>query len=120
MKFFADHCVSNSVVETLRNAGHEVVRLKEHLPVEMEDSVVIAKAQELDAILLSLNSDFADIVAFPPAKFKGIVALLMRNRPALTGTLMKRFLSYMELHPSPDHYQGKLIWVEPGRIRVRI
>ena len=120
MKFFADHCVSNSVVEILRNAGHEVVRLREHLPVEMEDSVVIAKAQELDAILLSLKGDFADIVAFPPARFKGIVALQMRNRPGLTGPLIKRFLSYMESHPSPDHYWGKLIWVEPDRIRVRI
>lgn len=119
MRFFADHCISNSVIQALRDAGHEVARVQEHLPVESEDSVVISKAQELSAILLSLNSDFADIVAFPPSKFKGIIAIQMRNRPGLTGALMKRFLSYMELHPTAGHYAGKLIWVEPHRIRVR-
>lgn len=119
MRFFADHCVSNSVVHTLRSAGHEVVRLRDQLPVESEDSVVISKAQELNAILLSLNGDFADIVAFPPSKFKGIIAIQMRNRPGLTGALMQRLLTYLESHPAADHYTGKLIWVEPHRIRVR-
>jgi len=119
VRFLADHCVSNSIIQSLRDAGHEVHRVGKHLPVESEDFSVIDKAQELSAILLTLNGDFADIIAFPPFKFKGIVALQMRNRPQLTDTLMKRFLSYLELHPSPDHYRGKLIWVEPGRIRVR-
>ncbi|MGH9786891.1 MAG: DUF5615 family PIN-like protein [Terriglobia bacterium] len=119
MKFFADHCVSNSIIQALRDAGHQVDRLGEHLPVESEDSLVIGKAQELKAILLSLNGDFADIVAFPPSNFCGIVAFQMRNQPGLTSALMERFLGYLELHPSADHYRGKLIWVEPGRMRVR-
>lgn len=37
-----------------------------------------AKAQEIDAIVLSLNGDFADIVNYPPKNYKGIVALQMR------------------------------------------
>ena len=41
--------------------------------------LVIAKAQEIDAILLSLNGDFADIVNYPPTNYRGIVALQMRN-----------------------------------------
>jgi predicted nuclease of predicted toxin-antitoxin system len=36
--------------------------LRDVLPVESADALVIAKAQEIDAILLSLNGDFADIV----------------------------------------------------------
>lgn len=106
-------------MQALRDAGHEVFRLQEHLPVESEDSDVIAKAQDLGAVLLSLNGDFADIVAYPPSKFQGIVAIAMRNRPSLTVALMKRFLSYLELHPSAGYLRGKLIWVEPDRIRVR-
>ena len=119
MRFFADHCVSNSVVQSLRNAGHEVVRLRDQLPVESEDSIVIAKAQELDAVLVSLNGDFADIVAFPPSKFKGIVALQMRNQPQLSGALMNRLLSYLRMHSSTDHCRGKLIVVEVDRVRIR-
>jgi hypothetical protein len=32
-------------MHTLREAGHAVVRLREHLPVEFPDANVIAKAQ---------------------------------------------------------------------------
>ena len=78
LRFLADHCISNFTVQTLREANHEVVRLKEILPVESSDAVVIAKAQEFDATLLSLN-DFADIVTYPPKNYKGIVAVQMRN-----------------------------------------
>ena len=69
LRFLADHCISNSIVQTLRGANHEVVRLRDVLPVESSDAVVIAKAQEIDAILLS-NSDFAEIVSYPPENYK--------------------------------------------------
>jgi predicted nuclease of predicted toxin-antitoxin system len=62
LRFLADHCISNTIVQTHRDAAHEVLRLRDVLPVESPDSVVLAKAQEIDAILLSLNGDFADIV----------------------------------------------------------
>ena len=80
LRFFADHCVPNAVVSALRAAGHEVAVLKEHIPRDSDDSVVIAKAQELDAVLMSLNGDFADIVTYPPRNYKGIVALQVLNR----------------------------------------
>jgi len=81
LRFLGDHCISNFIIQTLREANHEVVRLRDVLPVESSDDVVIAKAQEIDAILLSLNGDFADIVRYPPSNYKGIVALQMRNHP---------------------------------------
>ena len=62
LRFFADHCVPTSVIKTLQDTGHEVFRLKDHLPVDSPDHRVISKAQELDAVLISLNGDFADIV----------------------------------------------------------
>ena len=68
LRFLADHCVSNSTVQSLREAHHEVLRLKDVLPVESSDTIVIAKAQEIDAILLSLNGDFSHIVNYPPTK----------------------------------------------------
>ena len=51
--------------------------LEDLLPVDSSDAVVIAKAQEVNAILLSLNGDFADIVTYPPRNYRGIVALQM-------------------------------------------
>lgn len=48
LRFFADHCVSNFIVKTLRDAGHEVFLLKEHIPADSPDPLVISNAQELD------------------------------------------------------------------------
>jgi predicted nuclease of predicted toxin-antitoxin system len=62
LRFLADHCISNTIIRALQDAAHEVVRLRDVLPVESPDMIVIAKAQEIDAILLSMNGDFADIV----------------------------------------------------------
>ncbi len=119
LRFFADHCVSSLIIQSLEEAAHEVLRLKDHLPVESPDSKVIAKAQELDAILLSLNGDFADIVAYPPSQFKGIVALQILNHPEITPRLTERLRTYLLAHPRMADYRGKLIVVEVDRIRIR-
>ena len=59
LRFFIDHCVPTFVVQSLQSDGHEVLVLRDCLPVNSDDDLVIAKAQELDAILLSMNGDFA-------------------------------------------------------------
>ena len=81
LRFFADHCVPTSVIQALRDAGHSVFLLRDHIAKDSEDGAVVTKAQELDAILVSLNGDFSDIVTYPPAKFQGILALQVRNHP---------------------------------------
>jgi predicted nuclease of predicted toxin-antitoxin system len=119
LRFFADHCVSNEIIHALRGDGHEVLRLKDLLPTESPDALVITKAQDLDAILLSLDGDFADIVAYPPASFKGIVALQVLDHPEATGALIERLVAYLMVHPAEEDYRGKLIVVEPHRVRIR-
>ncbi len=119
LRFFADHCVSNLIIHSLESAGHQVLRLKDHLPVESPDSAVITKAQELGAILLSLNGDFADIVTCPPGQYQGIFALQVLNHPEITPHLVERLKTYLGLHPDTEHYRGKLLVVEVDRIRVR-
>ncbi len=47
LRFLADHCVSNSTVQTIREANHEVLRLRDVLPVESSDMVVVSKAARL-------------------------------------------------------------------------
>jgi predicted nuclease of predicted toxin-antitoxin system len=62
LKFFADHCVPTSVIQSMRDAGYQVLRLKDRLPQDSSDPIVISEARELGAILVSLNGDFVDIV----------------------------------------------------------
>jgi predicted nuclease of predicted toxin-antitoxin system len=119
LRFFADHCIANQVISALRAAGHEVLRLKEYMPTESPDRAVIAKAKELGAILLSLNADFVDIVAYPPGQFGGIVALQIRDHPEITPAILHRLLLYIAAHPHQEDYRGKLLLVEAHRLRVR-
>jgi predicted nuclease of predicted toxin-antitoxin system len=119
LRFFADHCIPNLVIQTLRTGGHEVLILKEHVPRDSVDAVVIAKAQELEALLVSLNGDFADIVTYPPSNYKGIIALQVRNHPEVIPALMQGLVKYLSAHPEMRNYQGQLFLVEAHRIRIR-
>jgi len=119
LKFFADHCISNFIIQSLENAGYKVFHLKEHIPADSPETVVISKAQELDSILISLNGDFTDIVSYPPDQYKGIVALQVRNHPEIIPQLLTRFTDYLSVHPGMDNYKGKLLLLEVHRIRVR-
>ena len=119
LTFFADQCVPSSVVRRLREAGHVVLILKEHIPPTSIDPIVIAKAQELGAILVTLNGDFSDIVTYPPRNYQGIVSLQIRNHPEAINLLMDRLIAYCSQYPEPVHYEGKLLLVESHRIRIR-
>jgi predicted nuclease of predicted toxin-antitoxin system len=119
LQFLADHCVPNSVIQTLRDSNHDVLRLRDILPVESPDAIVIAKALDLGKILLTLNGDFADIVTYPPSKYKGIVALQVHNHPEIIPRLLARLNAYLSAQPSMEDYRGKLFVVEVNRIRIR-
>jgi predicted nuclease of predicted toxin-antitoxin system len=119
LRFFTDHCVPNAVIQTLRAAGHEVLILKEHIPRDSDDPIVIAKVQEMEAILVSLNGDFADIVTYPPSRYKGIIALQVKDHPEVIPALMQRLMTYLSTHPEMSDYEGQLFVVEAHRIRIR-
>ncbi|GEM_PF-3088037 len=75
MRFFDDHCVPESVAEALETKGYEVFRLRNQMATDAPDDEVIEKAQQIDAVLLSLNGDFSDIVRYPPSDYGGIVSM---------------------------------------------
>jgi predicted nuclease of predicted toxin-antitoxin system len=118
LKFFADHCVPTSVIHGLQEAGHTVYCLRDHLAVASSDEVVIARAQQVNALLVSLNGDFSDIVRYPPAHYKGILALQVRNHPEIIPPMMTLLRGYLSQHSDPSHYHGKLFLVEVHRIRI--
>jgi hypothetical protein len=73
----------------------------------------------LDAILLSLDGDFADITTYPPSEFKGIIALQVKNHPEVIPALMERLMEYISGRPELADYRGKLLIAEVHRIRIR-
>ena len=44
LRFFADHCISNAIIDHLNLQGHEVLRLRDYIEPESPDRLVIARA----------------------------------------------------------------------------
>ena len=107
------------MLELLRETGHEVLLFQNYIPIDSSDEEAIAKAQELGAILVSLNGDFADIVTYPPTNFRGIISIQLRNHPEIINALVQRLSKYLLAYYDMEHYKGKLLIVEIDKIRVR-
>jgi len=119
IRLFMDQCVPRSVTESLRNTRHTVDLLRNYLPIDAKDDDVIACAQGLSAVLVTLNGDFANMISYPPAKFGGIIALQVKNHPESLPAIVMRLLTYLGEHPDRQHYAGKLLLVEAHRIRIK-
>jgi len=118
LSFFADHCVPNSVISKLRNKGFTVLKLRDFLPVVSPDELVIQKAQELEAVLLTLDGDFSNIINYPPPNFGGIISLQIKNHPETIHLITDKLINYLNTYPEAGHYRQKLLIVESYRIRI--
>lgn len=118
LKIFADHCLPNSLIESLRKDGHEIVRLRDQLPTHSPDILVILKAKEINAILISLNGDFADIINYPPKDYSGIISLQLKNQPGLMAKLLPKLRNYFNQYPDMKYYKGKLFIFDVHRVRI--
>ena len=119
LRFLADQCVPAEIIDALQRHGYDTVRVRDVISPRSPDPVVLAKAQELDCILLSLNGDFSDIVTYPPSRYRGIIAVQLHNHPEVIPALMTRLVSYLRAHTDPADYTGILLIAEPHRIRIR-
>ena len=81
LRLLADHCISKAIIDAILEMGHDVVRLKDVLPPDSADPLIVTRAKEIDSILISLNGDFADIITYPPNAYEGSIALQVKNHP---------------------------------------
>ena len=116
MSIFIDHCVPRKFHRLLQEWGYSSILLQEHLPVDSPDSDVLQTAQTLDAVLLTGDLDFSNILDYPPTDYVGLI--VMRYEPdqetAIIATL-KQLLS--DLYR--DDLRHVLVIAEPTRYRIR-
>ncbi|MFH1609073.1 MAG: DUF5615 family PIN-like protein [Candidatus Bipolaricaulota bacterium] len=78
-RFLADECTYTETIEFVRGLGFEVIRIQDLGLREAPDPVILAKAQELDCVLLTNDQGFGDIRLYPPSDHKGIVVLKLAD-----------------------------------------
>ena len=84
MLFKLDENLGNRGLARLREAGYDVMTVREQRLNGQPDSRVIDVCTTEKRCLITLDTDFADTLTYPPEKYAGIVLLRLPKKPALS------------------------------------
>lgn len=100
----------------LQEWRYEATLVTDHIPGDSPDTNVIALAGQLDAVLLTVDLDFANILDYPPADYGGIMVMRYRieDESELDATLQSALADLYR-----DELRQVLVIITPGRYRVR-
>jgi predicted nuclease of predicted toxin-antitoxin system len=116
VKFKTDENVPLSVARRLRIAGHDVLTVRDQSLTGRSDSDIAKICTAEGRAIVTEDLGFADIRSYPPKDHAGIILLRMPSPDRYSaGRLIELFLTQF----TADSLHGKLIIVEPGRMRIR-
>ena len=114
MNFVADEGVDRPIVLALRAAGHHVTWIAEQAP-RMPDPEVLRLASEGDAVLLTNDKDFGELVFRRRLHTSGVVLLRLAGLP--------NEVKAAAVVAAIDVYAERLIRafavIEPSAVRIR-
>jgi len=116
MNILLDHCVPRRYLHLLQDWGHDAILMVSYLNSDAPDPDVIELASKLDAVLLTIDLDFANILDYPPASYTGILVLRYKAiEEAELDTSLKTVLTDL----SREDLRGALVIVTTTRYRIR-
>ena len=114
MKFLADESVDKPVVDRLRSEGYQVLYILEIAP-GIPDEHVIQRANEEEALLLTADKDFGELVFRQRRLTQGVVLIRLAGlSPQRKGELTVKAIQEHETE-MPQHFTV----ITPGMIRIR-
>lgn len=115
MRLKLDENVDPRSVAILRTAGHDVATVPDEHLSGRPDAAVEAICRMEARCLVTLDLDFANVLAYPPERYSGLV-VLRHPKPTAAGLLnLVRQLAALLAQHNPEQ---RLWIVEPGRLRV--
>jgi len=116
MRFLADMGVSHRTIKWLRDAGHDVVHLRDQGLHRLPNGEIFAKAVSEARIILTFDLDFGEIVALSHGQRIGVVLFRLNN----TATpFLNRRLAAVLADAEAALNEGAIVVVEDSRHRVR-
>jgi len=116
MKFFADHCAYSVTVKFLRALGYKVETAKEAGLEVAEDTEILQHARDTDAVLITNDLDFANIILYPPSSPMSIIVLKISKA---TIPQVHAVLRHMLKDIPSDRFRGALFVIDHNKYRVR-
>ncbi len=116
MRFKLDENLPAGAARVLADAGHDVsTALQEQLGGKPDAQIAETCKREQRA-LITLDNDFGNIQAYPPAEYSGLVVLQLAQQDTLNIlNLLIRLIERFEREP----LSGRLWVVEAHRVRIR-
>lgn len=108
--------ISPVTVATLRAYGHEATHLREEGLHRLPDSDILAKARTEQAIVLTHDLDFGELMAASRAPLPSVIIFRL---PDMRPTNVNRHLLSIIVHYADELAQGAILSVTEKRVRVR-
>jgi predicted nuclease of predicted toxin-antitoxin system len=115
MKFKLDENLSPSLSSLLVVSGHDAHSVTQQALGGQPDHRVIEVCRREGRALITLDLDFANIQAYPPTAYLGIIVLRLATQDNLTAeAAVRRLVAFLAI----EEPQGALWIVENDRIRI--
>jgi predicted nuclease of predicted toxin-antitoxin system len=114
MNLLADEGVDRPIVEQLRLEGHRVLYIAEMSP-GIDDDAVLAQANTDDALLLTLDKDFGELVFRQNLIHAGVVLIRLSGLQATT----KAQLIAAVMRDRGEELRDAFSVITPGSVRIR-
>jgi predicted nuclease of predicted toxin-antitoxin system len=116
MQFKIDENLPAEAIDILREAGYDAVSVLDQGLGGKPDHEIAKICQVENRIIITLDLDFADIRAYPPRDYAGLIVLRLRQHDkARVSNVLERLVKVMNNEPIANR-----LWiVEENRVRVR-
>ena len=116
MRFKVDENIHGEAAVWLRHQGHDALSVREQNHSGSPDARLAAVCRHENRILITQDLDFANIVAYPPEHYPGIVVLRLNDQSWKSAKLaLSKLLPVLQLNPA----EGQLWIVDESSMRVR-
>ena len=114
MRMLANENVSATVIQLLRDRGHDVLSVKESMRGE-KDPAILARAQAEQRLMLTHDKDFGELIYRSGWAHAGVLLLRLQderpgNRVHIVETVLQRYADRL-----PWHFTV----ATEGRVRIR-
>ena len=114
MKLKTDENLHPDVTEIFNSAGHDAVSVWDQGMRGRGDESIAEVCRAESRALLTFDQDFANILAYPPERYEGLIVLRLRRQDrAYLLAMIRRFLPEL----AGREIRGQLLIIGEGGIR---
>ena len=115
MRFVVDENVSRFVIQSLVDAGHDVVSVHDVKLTGAVDDVIIQFGIENNRVIVTHDRDFGGLLRYPARENSGVILIRLRlPSPKNVWKALERALDTLD----ETRIRGRVVVIEDARIRL--